>query len=163
MEEAIMLMTDALKRRVPLLVFNGGSHADAQHLAGELASYFLFNRPGLPVALGSNTSILAAWSNDHEFETCSAREVEAYRREGGVPLGNSSNVVEACEMARSVGMKIVALTGGGGGQLAALADILHDVPENRTPRAQKIHVDLYHYLCACVDAAFGGRRTAASH
>jgi D-sedoheptulose 7-phosphate isomerase len=163
MDEAIRVISIALKARLPLLICgNGGSHADAQHLASELASRFLIDRPGLPVmALGSNTAILTAWSNDYEFETCFAREVEAYGCAGGVLLGistsgNSSNVVKACEMAKTLGMRIIALTGRGGGQLAALADVLLDVPNDRTPRVQEIQICLYHYLCARVEAAFAG-------
>jgi D-sedoheptulose 7-phosphate isomerase len=158
MDEAIGMISRALSAGLPLLVCgNGGSHADAQHLASELASCFLIDRPALPViALGSNTATLTAWSNDYEFETCFAREVEAYGSVGGVLLGistsgSSSNVVKACEMAKSLGMKVIALTGRGGGQLSALADVLLDVPEDRTARVQEIHICLYHYLCARVE------------
>jgi D-sedoheptulose 7-phosphate isomerase len=160
MDKAIAVISAALQARLPLLVCgNGGSHADAQHLAAELASRFLIERPGLPViALGSNTALSTAWSNDYQFETCFAREVEAYGRLGGVVLGistsgNSQNVIRAFEMAKALRMTVVALTGKGGGQMARLADILLDVPEDRTPRVQEIHICLYHYLCAKVEAA----------
>ena len=164
MDRAIALIATALNARLPLLICgNGGSHADAQHIAGELASRFLIDRVGLPaIALGANTATLTAWSNDYEFETCFAREVEAYGRRGGVVLGistsgNSRNIIRAFEMARALQMNIVALTGEGGGDMARLADILLDVPEKRVPRVQEIHICLYHYLCEKVEAACVGR------
>lgn len=164
MDQAIAMISTALKARLPLLVCgNGGSHADAQHLSGELASRFLIDRPGLPViALGANSAILTAWSNDYDFESCFAREVEAYGHAGGVVLGistsgNSRNVIKAFEMARALQMATVALTGEGGGRMAALADILLDVPDKRTSRVQEIHICLYHYLCARVEVACAHR------
>jgi D-sedoheptulose 7-phosphate isomerase len=164
MAKAVAVIADALDSRLPLLICgNGGSHADAQHIAGELASRFLIERGGLPaIALGTNTATLTAWSNDYEFESCFAREVEAYGRPGGVVLGistsgNSRNIIKAFEMARSLKMTVIALTGQGGGRLAQLTDILLDVPETRVPRTQEIHICLYHYLCAEVESVCARR------
>jgi D-sedoheptulose 7-phosphate isomerase len=158
-EAAITHLTAALTERLPVLVAgNGGSAADAQHIAGELVSRFLINRQGLPViALGTNTSTLTAWSNDMEYVSALAREVEAYGRPGGVILGistsgNSANVIKAFEKAKDIGMHTIALTGAGGGKMKDLADVLVAVPSKVTPFIQEVHVCLYHYICEHVEA-----------
>ncbi len=158
-EAAIEAMASALGRRLPVLVCgNGGSAADAMHIAGELVARFLVERPGLKVIdLGSNSAILTAWSNDYRYETVFARQVEAYGEAGGVLFaistsGNSANVVAACERARDIGMTVIGLTGEGGGAMAGLCRILLDVPSRRTPRIQEVHVNLYHYICEKVEA-----------
>ncbi len=157
---AVDVVSTALKAGRPVLVCgNGGSMADAQHIAGELTARFRLERPGLPViALGTNLATLTAWSNDYDFATAFAREVEAYGADGGVLIGlstsgNSKNVVAAAEKARAKGMSVIALTGAGGGRLAALADILMAAPATDTPRIQEIHIALYHFLCEQVEAA----------
>ncbi|MFA7428868.1 MAG: SIS domain-containing protein [Rhodospirillaceae bacterium] len=157
---AVAVITKALKAGRPVLVCgNGGSMADAQHIAGELTSRFRLERPGLPViALGTNTATLTAWSNDYDYETAFAREVDAYGVPGGVLIGlstsgNSKNVLAAAEKARFKGMTTIALTGAGGGGLAALADVLLAAPATDTPRIQEIHIALYHVLCEQVEAA----------
>jgi D-sedoheptulose 7-phosphate isomerase len=159
-EAAAAAIADALRADRCLLVCgNGGSMADAQHIAGELAARFLVERRGLKaIALGSNTATLTAWSNDYAYDSAFAREVEALGEAGGVLLalstsGNSANVVQAAEAARAKGMAVVALTGRGGGRLAALADHLLAVPSSDTPRIQEAHTVLYHYICETVEAA----------
>lgn len=159
MEAAIEAMSSALAGgRAVLVCGNGGSQADAQHIAGELASRFLRDGKGLPVmALGANSAMLTAWSNDFAYETVFAREVEAYGAPGGVCLGistsgNSKNVVKALEKARELSMRTIGLTGNGGGRIKEVADILLDVPETSTPRIQEMHICLYHYLCSRVEA-----------
>lgn len=159
MELAIAAISSAITAgRAVLVCGNGGSHSDALHIAAELASRFLLDGKGLPViALGANSSMLTAWSNDFAYETVFAREVEAYGSDGGACLGistsgNSVNVIKALEKARAMGMSTIGLTGNGGGGIKAVADILIDVPERSTPRIQEIHICLYHYLCTRVEA-----------
>jgi D-sedoheptulose 7-phosphate isomerase len=158
-EAAIECISAALARRLPLLVCgNGGSASDAMHIAGELVGRFLVERPGLKViALGADTAALTAWSNDYSYETAYARQVEAYGEPGGVvwglsTSGNSRNVIEAFRCAKALGMTTVALTGQGGGKLAAQSDILLDVPSRSTPRIQEAHIALYHFICERVEA-----------
>lgn len=161
MDVAVAALVTALRDGRPVLVCgNGGSMADATHIAGELTARFLLDRKGLPVmALGTNAATLTAWSNDVGFESHLAREVEAYGRPGGVLLaistsGNSPNVVAAAEAARAGGLTVIALTGQGGGRLAPLSDVLLAAPSRFTPMIQQAHQCLYHYLCLRVEAAF---------
>ena len=157
-EAAVEVMTTALAADRPLLVCgNGGSAADAMHIAGELVGRFLAERRALKaIALSADPAILTAWGNDYSFETIFARQVEAYGAPGGVLLaistsGNSPNVVAAVEAARAKGMTVVALTGAGGGRLAALVDVLLAVPARSTPLIQQVHICLYHYICAEIE------------
>lgn len=159
MGRAVAAVTTALKAgRTVLVAGNGGSMADAQHIAGELASRFRLERSGLPViALGTNAATLTAWSNDYDYTTAYAREVEAYGVSGGVFIGlstsgNSKNILAAAEKARAKGLTVIALTGAGGGKLAAQADILLAAPSTDTPRIQEVHIALYHFLCEQVEA-----------
>jgi len=163
LQKAIASISGALKSGKTLLVCgNGGSASDAMHIAGELVARFLIERPGLRViALGTNTAQLTAWSNDYDYESALAREVEAYGEKGGAILGistsgNSKNVVAAFEKAKQMGLSTIALTGQGGGKLAALSDILIDVPSTSTPRIQEVHICLYHFLCEEVEKAMAG-------
>ncbi|MGC2855094.1 SIS domain-containing protein [Novispirillum sp. DQ9] len=156
---AVAAVTAALRAGKSVLVAgNGGSMADAQHIAGELTARFRLERPGLPVlALGTNAATLTAWSNDYDYASAYAREVEAYGVPGGVFIGlstsgNSKNIVAAAEKARARGLTVIALTGAGGGKLAALADILLAAPSTDTPRIQEVHIALYHFLCEQVEA-----------
>jgi D-sedoheptulose 7-phosphate isomerase len=156
---AISVCLDAIRSNRPILVCgNGGSAADAQHIAGELVGRFLKERRALNVrALSTDTSVLTAWANDYTFDSVFARQVEAYGAEGGVVFaistsGNSRNVLLAAEKARDMGMKVVALTGEGGGKLASFADALLAVPSHATPRIQEMHIMLYHYICEQIEA-----------
>ena len=141
---------------------NGGSAADAQHIAGELVGRFLRERKAYNViALGTDTSVVTAWSNDYSFETLFARQVEAHGCKGAVLLaistsGNSKNVLAAAEVARQQGMTVIALTGEGGGKLKPLADVLLDVPSRFTPVIQQGHLCLYHYLCGAIEERLVG-------
>jgi D-sedoheptulose 7-phosphate isomerase len=159
MAKAVDWTAAALAARLPVLVCgNGGSAADAQHIAGELVGRFLKERRGLNVlALTANSVVLTAWANDHDFDSIFARQVEAHGRPGGVLIalstsGNSTNVVQAAEAARREQMKVIALTGEGGGKLGPLAHTLLAVPSTHTPRIQEGHLALYHYLCEMVEA-----------
>ena len=162
-EAAVEACSEALDRGLPLLVCgNGGSAADAMHITGELVGRFLKERKALrAICLSDNPSVLTAWSNDYAFETVFSRQVEAYGAPGGVVLGistsgNSGNVLEAFEAARGLGMATVGLTGEGGGKMAALSDHLLAVPSRSTPLIQQVHICLYHYLCARIEARLAG-------
>lgn len=162
-ERAVATCVTALAADKPLLICgNGGSAADAMHIAGELVGRFLRERRGLKaIALSADSAILTAWGNDYSYETVFSRQVEAYGEAGGVLLalstsGNSPNVLAAASAARARAMKVVALTGKGGGKLAPLADILLDVPATATPLIQQAHICVYHYLCQEIEARIAG-------
>lgn len=158
-ERAVTAIHAALAADKPLLVCgNGGSAADAMHIAGELVGRYKKERRALrAMALAADPAVLTAWSNDYSYETVFARQVEAFGEPGGVLLalstsGNSKNVIAAAETARQKGMTVVALTGAGGGKLAPKADILLAAPSTDTPLIQQVHICVYHYLCAEVEA-----------
>lgn len=155
---AAMLITAYRSGGGVFLFGNGGSAADAQHVAGELVGRFLRNRRALKAqALSTDTSILTCLANDFSFETVFARQLEANARPGDVAVGfstsgNSANVVAALEYARAHGLKTLAFTGEGGGRCAALADVLFDIPSAVTARIQEAGQVIYHILCEIVEA-----------
>ncbi|MDR1855798.1 MAG: D-sedoheptulose 7-phosphate isomerase [Desulfovibrio sp.] len=136
-----------------LLCGNGGSAADAQHVAAEFVGRFLKDRPALPaIALNCNTSSLTAIGNDMGYDTTFSRQVEAFGKEGDVLLaystsGKSPNVLAALQAAWQKGLVTVGFTGQGGGQCTAFCDILLDVPSTRTPLIQEIHIAASHVIC----------------
>lgn len=138
---------------------NGGSAADAQHLAAEFSGRYYFDRPPLDAeALHVNTSYLTAVANDYAYDEIFARLVAAKGRKGDVLLGfstsgNSPNVVRAFERAQALGLHTIAFTGEGGGKLGKLADVLLAVPSHDTPRIQEVHITLGHILCELVEKA----------
>jgi D-sedoheptulose 7-phosphate isomerase len=154
-------LADSIRSGGKLLIMgNGGSAADAQHIAAELVGRFKLERRALPaIALSTDTSILTAWSNDYSFETVFSRQVEALARPGDVvwgisTSGNSANVVRAFEAARERGVTTFGLLGRDGGALAALSDLAIVVPLAETDRIQAAHLLIYHALCAHLDQAF---------
>jgi D-sedoheptulose 7-phosphate isomerase len=158
---AVELIVESYKAGGGVLLFgNGGSAADAQHIAGELVGRFLKERRALRAeALSTNTSVLTCLANDYELGIIFARQIEANGRPGDVAIGlttsgNSANVVAGLAKARQIGMKTIALTGRGGGKCAAVADVLLDVPSDATPRVQEVHMVIYHTICELVEAAF---------
>lgn len=160
MQAAVTATVAAINANKPLLVCgNGGSAADAAHIVGELVGRFLKERrPIKAICLTSNHAVLTAWSNDYSFDSVFARQVEAYAEPGGVLLGlstsgNSRNVLQAFEVAKAHGMITIGLTGEGGGKMASLCDYLFAVPSRSTPAIQQVHLCLYHYFCAAVEAA----------
>lgn len=162
-DEAIARIAAALAEDKPLLVCgNGGSAADAMHIAGELVGRFLTERRALNcIALGADPAVATAWSNDYDYASLFARQVEAYGRSGGVLLGistsgNSANVLKAAAAAKAKAMTVVGLTGQGGGKLGPLCDILIAAPSRHTPQIQQIHACLYHYICEQVEARLTG-------
>lgn len=136
---------------------NGGSAADAQHLAAELSGRFYLDREPLDAeACHVNTSFLTAVANDYDFETGYSRYVQATGRKGDVLVGistsgNSGNIVKAMKTARSKGMHTIAMTGETGGKLKTLADILLNVPSTDTPRIQEAHILMGHIFCEIVE------------
>jgi D-sedoheptulose 7-phosphate isomerase len=138
---------------------NGGSAADAQHLAAEFSGRFYFDRPPLfAEALHVNTSYLTAVANDYSFDEVFARQVRAKGAGGDVLVGlstsgDSPNVLRALEEARGLGMTTVGLTGEGGGKMKGRCTHLIAVPSKDTPRIQEVHITLGHVVCELVEAA----------
>lgn len=142
-----------------LLAGNGGSAADAQHIAGEFVSRFAFDRPGLPaIALTTDTSILTAIGNDYGYDMLFARQVQAHAKKGDVFIaystsGKSSNIVRALQEAKSRGVICIGMTGNRGGPIKDLSDYYFDVPSAETPKIQEGHAVLGHVLCGLVEQA----------
>ena len=145
-----------------LIAGNGGSAADAQHIAAEFVGQFNFDRPGLPaLALTTDSSVMTSVSNDYGYEKVFRRQVEVHGAAGDVFLGistsgNSANVVEAVQAAQSRGLLTVGLTGQAGGKLHDLCDYCICVPSNDTPRVQEAHMLIGHTLCAMAELAMFG-------
>ena len=136
---------------------NGGSAADAQHLAAEFVNRYVMDRPPLPaIALTTDTSILTSVSNDLAFDEIFAKQLRALGKEGDVAIGistsgNSPNIIKAFEVAKEMGMKRVALTGNNGGVISKMADFSLVVPSTSTPRIQETHILIGHILCEMVE------------
>ena len=136
---------------------NGGSAADAQHLAAELVGRFVKERESLPaIALTTDTSILTAIANDYSYDDVFSRQVAGLGQAGDVLIGistsgNSKNVVKAIELAKQKGLKTVAFTGEGGGKLGALCDAVIAVPSKTTSRIQEMHILVGHIVCELVE------------
>lgn len=141
-----------------LIAGNGGSAADAQHIAGEFVGRFMYDRRPLPaIALSTDTSILTCIANDYSFDDVFVRQVEALVRSGDVfwglsTSGNSVNIIAAAEVAKQNGATVVAFTGQTGGKLAKIADTHLAVPADRTDRIQELHMLAYHIICQLVEA-----------
>ena len=140
-----------------LLAGNGGSAAEAQHIAGELVSRFAFDRPGLPaIALTTDTSILTAIGNDYGYEKLFARQVQAHGQQGDIFVaystsGKSPNILLALQEARQRGLVCVGMTGSRGQSMQEFCDYLLEVPSNETPKIQEGHTVLGHILCGLVE------------
>jgi len=140
-----------------LICGNGGSAADAQHIAAELSGRFYFDRePLFAEALHVNTSYLTAVANDYSYDEVFARLVKAKGRKGDVLIGistsgNSKNVVKAIEVANDIGMLTVGMTGASGGKMKDLSDYLINVPSTDTPRIQEAHITIGHIICEIVE------------
>jgi len=161
LEQAVALLLECLENGGKVVACgNGGSAADAQHLAAELVCRMCHDRVALPaVALSTDTSVLTAIANDLGFEQVFARQVEAVARAGDVLVavstsGDSPNVVAAAQAAHRVGSRVLALTGDGGGALAKHADLLLDVPSTNVARIQEIHGLCIHVLVEAVEEAY---------
>ena len=151
-------IAEAIRSGKKILLFgNGGSAADAQHVAAELVGRFLMDRKPLPaIALTTDTSILTAVGNDYGYENVFARQVEALTEPGDVVAGistsgNSPNVLKALEAGRRLGAITVGFTGGSGGGMVPLCDICFIAPTDKTPRMQELHISAWHAICELVE------------
>lgn len=138
---------------------NGGSAADAQHLAAEFVGRYLLERPPLPaLALHANTSSVTAIANDYGYDQVFARQLQALAAPGDVAVaistsGNSRSVLEAVTAARKIGVTTIGLTGAEGGRMREMVDVLIAAPSNDTPRIQECHILVGHALCDAVEQA----------
>jgi D-sedoheptulose 7-phosphate isomerase len=155
---AVQMVVEAFKAGNKILLFgNGGSAADAQHIAAEFVNRFLIERPPLPaIALTTDTSILTSISNDYGYADSFAKQVKALGKEGDVAIGISTsgaaaNVLKAIKAAKEMGLKTVGLAGRDGGELAKLVDIALVVDSQIVPRIQEVHITIGHVLCEMVD------------
>lgn len=137
---------------------NGGSAADAQHLAAELSGRYMYDRPPLSAeALHVNTSYLTAVANDYSFDEVYARLLRGMGRTGDVLIalstsGNSKNILRAIEVAQELGMIVVGMTGESGGRMKNVCDFLINVPSSETPRIQESHIMIGHILCGIIES-----------
>ena len=161
--QAAQMIIDSYRNDGKLILFgNGGSAADAQHLAGEMVGRFLKERAALPaIALNTNTSILTALGNDYDFDVIFARQLEAWAKKGDVVIGistsgNSKNVLKGIERAKSLNARTIGLTGRGGGELAKIVHLALIVPSDETPRIQETHITIGHILCSIVEQTLFG-------
>jgi D-sedoheptulose 7-phosphate isomerase len=152
------ILVEALRRgNKPILFGNGGSAADAQHIAAEFVGRFAFDRPALPaLALSVNTSCVTAIGNDYGFDLVFARQIEALGRPGDVAIGistsgNSANVLQGLAVAKKKGLHTVALTGSSGGKLKTTSDHCICAPSNETPRIQECHILIGHIISELVE------------
>jgi D-sedoheptulose 7-phosphate isomerase len=143
-----------------LICGNGGSAADAQHIAAELTGRYKTERKPLPcIAITTDTSALTAIGNDYGYETVFSRQTQALANSGDLIIGistsgNSKNVINAFEVAKEIGCKTVALIGKDGGDMKKLADLSIVVPSNNTPRIQESHILIGHMICQQIDNSF---------
>ncbi|MCL2669300.1 MAG: D-sedoheptulose 7-phosphate isomerase [Syntrophaceae bacterium] len=154
----IEAVTKALKAGNKILLFgNGGSAADAQHLAAEFVNRFLIERPPLPaIALTTDTSVLTSIGNDYDFSDIFSKQVRAIGNTGDVvwgmsASGTSPNVVKGLETAKKLGMVTIGLTGRDGGDIARIVDHFLNVSATSTPRIQETHITVGHVICEMVD------------
>ena len=152
------VLIDALDQGHKVLLFgNGGSAADAQHIAAEFVGRFAFDRPALPaLALSVNTSCVTAIGNDYGFDLVFERQIEALGRPGDVAIGistsgNSPNVLRGLSAAQKIGLRTVALTGQGGGKLKNAVDFCIEAPSKETPRIQECHILIGHIISELVE------------
>jgi len=152
------VITEALKGGKKILLFgNGGSAADAQHLAAEFVNRFIIERPPLPaIALSTDTSVITSIGNDYDFSDIFAKQIRAIGHAGDVAWGistsgSSPNVIKAFEAAKKLDMVTVALTGKDGGDAEKIADYALNVQSNSVPRIQEVHITAGHTICQMVD------------
>ncbi|MCR4849119.1 MAG: SIS domain-containing protein [Bacteroidales bacterium] len=158
LHRAIVVCADSLEKGGKIwFAGNGGSAADAQHLAAELSGRFYLDRKSIPAeALHTNTSFLTAVANDYGYNMVYSRLLEGCGRTGDVLVaistsGNSRNVVEAAKLAQAMGIYVIAFTGATGGALGRCCNVLLNVPSNDTPRIQECHIMLGHILCENIE------------
>ncbi len=161
--DAAQLITESLRKGGKIhFCGNGGSAADAQHLAAELSGRFYFDRPPLNAeALHCNTSYLTAVGNDYGYEQIFARLLRGTGHSGDVLVGistsgNSPNIIEAYKVSKELGISTVSLTGATGGTMKDFSDLLLNVPSTDTPRIQESHIMIGHIICELVESALFG-------
>ena len=146
-----------------LFIGNGGSAADAQHLAGELVNRFGFERPGLSaIALTTDSSVITSISNDYDFEQLFSRQVQALGKKGDVLIalstsGNSKNILAGIIEAQKSGITTIGLTGKSGGKMSGLCDLCLKVPSDDTPRIQEAHILIGHIICSMIENSIFGK------
>lgn len=162
--EAVTVITAAFNNgKKVLFCGNGGSAADAQHLAAEFSGRFYIDRKALPSeALHCNTSYLTAVANDYSYDVIYSRMIDGLGYEGDVLVGlstsgNSRNIVKAFEVCREKGIITIGLTGATGGQMKAYSDLLFNVPSTDTPRIQESHILIGHIICQLVEEEIFGK------
>jgi D-sedoheptulose 7-phosphate isomerase len=162
-EQIGVRLTKVLKAGRTIFLFgNGGSAADAQHIAAELEARFLRERRALPChALTTNTSTLTAIGNDYGYDRTFARQLEAYARRGDAAIGistsgNSANVLEAMKTAKKIGATTIGLTNEKGGKLKGVVDLCLRVPSTDTQRVQECHMAVGHILCDIIESSMFG-------
>ena len=155
------LCIKALKKGNKILLFgNGGSAADAQHIAAEIVGRYKVNRKGLPaIALSTDTSVLTSIGNDFGFQHLFDRQIEALANKGDVLIGistggSSINVINAFDIGKKTGCKLIGFSGKGGGKFNNLCDVNINVPSDDTPRIQEIHILVGHIICQLIDQSF---------
>ena len=160
------LIVGSYRRKKKVILFgNGGSAADAQHIAGELVNRLYLEREALAaIALTTDSSVLTSIANDYDYSRIFARQVEALAKEGDVVIGistsgSSSNVIEAVKTAKEKRAKTVGFTGNQGGKLAELADFVISVPSGDTPRVQENHIIILHIICCLVERELFGDKS----
>lgn len=157
-----MLIINFRNNKKILIAGNGGSAADAQHIAAEFVSRFYIDRPGIPaIALSTDTSILTAIGNDYSFENVFSRQIETIGDSGDVFMaistsGNSKNIINAVNTANLKGIVTIGLTGEFGGNLASICNQCIKVPSQDTPRIQESHILLGHVICGLVEEKLFG-------
>ena len=163
------ILVEALDQGSKLLLFgNGGSAADAQHIAAEFVGRFAFDRPPLPaLALSVNTSCVTAIGNDYGFDLVFSRQIEALGRPGDVAIGistsgNSANVLRGLCVAQTLGLYTIALTGPSGGMLKGAVDYCICAPSNETPRIQECHILIGHIISELVEQAIFDEQSSFS-
>lgn len=158
LSQIVKLIVEAFKAGNKLLLFgNGGSAADAQHIAAEFVNRYLIERPPLPaIALTTDTSILTSISNDYSFQDIFVKQIKALAKTGDVAIGISTsgrsvNVLKGIKAAKEMGLRTIALVGGDGGELAKIADEALIVESASTSRIQEVHITIGHIICEMVD------------
>ena len=158
-KDAVDIIVDSLRNGGKIhFCGNGGSAADAQHLAAELSGRFYYDRPPLNAeALHVNSSYLTAVANDYSFDYIYSRMIEASAKQGDVLFaistsGNSNNIIKAIEAAKDKNVKVVGMTGMTGGKMAELCDVLLNVPSTCTPRIQEAHILIGHIICEIIES-----------
>ncbi len=154
----VEVITAALKAGNKILLFgNGGSAADAQHLAAEFVNRFVIERPPLPaIALSTDTSVITSIGNDYDFSEIFSKQIRAIGQAGDVAWGistsgSSPNVIKALEVAKKIGMVTIGMTGKDGGNIAKMVDYSLNVSSSSTPRIQEVHITVGHVICEMID------------